>query len=428
MLAHRERFHRSACPQKWIQSTRQSYCTTSGQALQAIPIVSGEVFDLGQVKKRADGYIEKKRKINGKVVHFYGKTAREVQRKIDEALENAAKAKEESEVFDVVAEQWWKDYLKRIKAGNARAYHGAYVSILEFFGGYAMAEITPAMIVLWNQKQAAQGKAGSTIRNANSVLNLIFKYWCIQSDNTYNPVAFVDLPRGLKKEERKPPTEEQVAAVKAHPEGFGLCAWLFMYTGCRLGEILALQWQDIDFERNEISITKEVSWVNSQPTIQTPKTKNAIRIVPLLAPLKQELLTRKQKADNYLLGGEAPLKMYEYRRLWLDYCKDLGMVEIDYAAEQGRERKYHKAYGPERKRKPPTTHLYKPAVTAHQFRHEMASAMYEAGIGELETQKILGHADISTTRKIYTHIKERQIKEAEKVLNSYFESKVVEKS
>ena len=139
----------------------------------------------------------------------------------------------------------------------------------------------------------------------------------------------------IKKEERKPPTEEQVAAVKAHPEGFGLCAWLFMYTGCRLGEILALQWQDIDFERNEISITKEVSWVNSQPTIQTPKTKNAIRIVPLLAPLKQELLTRKQKADNYLLGGEAPLKMYEYRRLWLDYCKDLGMVEIDYAAEQG---------------------------------------------------------------------------------------------
>ena len=150
MRQHRERFHRSACPQKWIQSTRQSYCTTSGQALQAIPIVSGEVFDLGQVKKRADGYIEKKRKINGKVVHFYGKTAREVQRKIDEALENAAKAKEESEVFDFVAEQWWKDYLKRIKAGNARAYHGAYVSILEFFGGYAMAEITPAMIVLWN--------------------------------------------------------------------------------------------------------------------------------------------------------------------------------------------------------------------------------------------------------------------------------------
>ena len=99
---------------------------------------------MGQVKKRADGYIEKKRKINGKVVHFYGKTTREVQRKIDEALENAVKAKKESEVFDIVAEQWWKDYLKRIKAGNARAYHGAYVSILEFFGGYAMTEITPS--------------------------------------------------------------------------------------------------------------------------------------------------------------------------------------------------------------------------------------------------------------------------------------------
>ena len=72
------------------------------QPLQAIPIVSGEVFGFGTGKKRADGYIEKKRKINGKVVHFYGKTAREVQRKIDEALENAAKAKEESEVLTLL--------------------------------------------------------------------------------------------------------------------------------------------------------------------------------------------------------------------------------------------------------------------------------------------------------------------------------------
>ena len=185
---------------------------------------------MGQVKKRADGYIEKKRKINGKVVHFYGKTAREVQRKIDEALENAAKAKEESEVFDIVAEQWWKDYLKRIKAGNARAYHGAYVSILEFFGGYAMAEITPAMIVLWNQKQAAQGKAGSTIRNANSVLNLIFKYWCIQSDNTYNPVAFVDLPRGLKKRRTQAANGRTGGSCKSSPGGlWTVCVAVYVH-------------------------------------------------------------------------------------------------------------------------------------------------------------------------------------------------------
>ena len=64
--------------------------------------------------------------------------------------------------------------------------------------------------------------------------------------------------------------------------------------------------------------------------------------------------------------------------------------------------------------------MVRPAVTAHQFRHEMASAMYEAKVGELEAQKLLGHADISTTRKIYTHIRERQLQNATDQLNAFY--------
>lgn len=64
--------------------------------------------------------------------------------------------------------------------------------------------------------------------------------------------------------------------------------------------------------------------------------------------------------------------------------------------------------------------MVRPAVTAHQFRHEMASAMYEAKVGELEAQKLLGHADISTTRRIYTHLRERQLQSAADKLNSFY--------
>lgn len=169
-----------------------------------------------------------------------------------------------------------------------------------------------------------------------------------------------------------------------------------------------------------ISVTKSVTWINAQPVIQEPKTKNAVRVVPLLRPLRDVLEPRKGRGDNFILGGEKPLTSYGYRKEWLDYCESVGLVEVDPLAEAARDRKFQKAYGRERQRKPPTTHLYKPTVTAHQFRHEFASAMYQAQIGEMEAQKILGHADIATTRKIYTHIREDQIKEAAKKLEDFF--------
>ena len=66
--------------------------------------------------------------------------------------------------------------------------------------------------------------------------------------------------------------------------------------------------------------------------------------------------------------------------------------------------------------------VLRPAVTAHQFRHEMASTMYEAKVGELEAQKILGHADIATTRKIYTHIRSGRCRAQPTRLNAFFTS------
>lgn len=92
-----------------------------------------------------------------------------------------------------------------------------------------------------------------------------------------------------------------------------------------------------------------------------------------------------------------------YRNAWEVYCYSLGIAT--------RERVTYGKYDKYR---------YHTDVTAHQFRHDFASALYEAGIGEMEAQVILGHADIVTTRKIYTHIRQRQIDKAATTLNDYF--------
>lgn len=357
--------------------------------------------------RRADGRVEILRTINGKPRHFYGKSKREAEEKYKAALLQDVQKKESGALFEEVAADWWADYQTKIKEGTARAYKGSYQAAVGRFSGYGMKEITPGMVNSWGLEFKAQGKAERTAQNARSVLSLIFKYWCVRDGETYNPVPLVDLPRGMKRTERQPPTPEQIAAVKQHPEGFGLCAWLFMYTGCRLGEVLALQWQDVDFDAGIIRVSKSVAWINNRPVVHEPKTKNAVRIVPLLGPLRDVLQGRRGKPAEYILGGEKPLTGTAYQRRWQYYCRDAGLAEgVEKTRMQNGKRIRYT--------------FWKPMITAHQFRHEFSSVLYEAGVGEMEAQKILGHADISTTRRIYTHIRDAQIGAAAEKLEKYF--------
>lgn len=371
---------------------------------------------MARAKARADGLIERTKTYDGKRVHFYGKTAKEVAAKIDEYERQREAVKENGSLFEDVAKEWWENHSKNIKTGAERAYKGSYKAALEEFSGYRMKEITPAVVSLWGEKFKAAGYAGKTASNARSVLSCIFKYWCVINGETYNPVTVTDLPRGMKKERREPPTVEQLETVKAHPEGFGLCAWLFMYTGCRLGEVLALQWGDVDFENGRISISKEVAWVHNQPIVQMPKTASGVRAVPLLSPLRDVLEPLRGADSDYILGGEKPLTGTAYQRRWAYYCKNVGMAHYTVQARKNKHR--GKVYETAVK-------VWKADVTAHQFRHEYASMLYEAGIGELEAQRLMGHADITTTRRVYTHIRERQIDTAGAALEKFISDKKI---
>lgn len=371
---------------------------------------------MARAKARADGLIERTKTYDGKRVHFYGKTAKEVAAKIDEYERQREAVKENGSLFEDVAGEWWENHSKNIKTGAERAYKGSYKAALEEFSGYRMKEITPAVVSLWGEKFKAAGYAGKTASNARSVLSCIFKYWCVNNGETYNPVTVTDLPRGMKKERREPPTVEQLETVKAHPEGFGLCAWLFMYTGCRLGEVLALQWGDVDFENGRISISKEVAWVHNQPIVQMPKTASGVRAVPLLSPLRDVLEPLRGADSDYILGGEKPLTGTAYQRRWAYYCKDVGMAH--YTVQTRKNKHRGKVYETAVK-------VWKADVTAHQFRHEYASMLYEAGIGELEAQRLMGHADITTTRRVYTHIRERQLDTAGAALEKFISDKKI---
>ena len=366
---------------------------------------------------RPDGRCQIKRKMpDGKYRFFYGKTKSEAEAKYKEALIQKAEAESKAELFEIVAADYWDKLLKRIKDGTDSTYRSNFDRCVQFFSGKRMDEITPVMIVSFGQSLKDEGLSTSTIQNAVSILRGIFRGWRLASGSSYNPMQDIKSPAGKPAVIREPPTDRELALFRAHPEGFGLCAWMLMYTGCRLGELIALRWDDIDFETNKIYINKKVSWAGGGTRIQSPKTANGVRIVPLMPKLKRQIEPRKGTPLEYVIGGlTRPLTDAEYHSRWLAYCTELGLVQPSESKTRYRDSRR----GP-KAAKNPLPPVMEPTVTAHQFRHSFASDLYDAGVGVLEAKKIMGHADISTTYKIYTHIRERKLKDAtEKMIKFY---------
>lgn len=198
---------------------------------------------MGQRKRRADGLLERKRTIDGKVVHFYGHTLAEVEQKIDDYKAALAETKAQGEKFSVVYDDWMKLRRTQIKPSTLYCSFAACARTREEWADYRMKEITPTRIAAWYQRLGDQGYAKGTVRNHQDILASVFRHWIVYFGGDFNPCPYVDVPRNLSTKVRMPPTDAQLAAVRAHPEGFGFVAWILMYTGIRLGECMALQWR-----------------------------------------------------------------------------------------------------------------------------------------------------------------------------------------
>lgn len=367
---------------------------------------------MSKAKSRTDGLIEKTKTINGKRIHFYGKTVREVQKKIDEAVAGAENKKEYGEPFEDVAEQFWKWKEPKLRYGSLKNYKSKVDRASSWFSGYGMREITTTAVSKRLSQMAMQGSSYKVIAGQKSVISLIFQYWCSEMEGDFNPCSLLKLPQGLPQKKRRAPTDEEVDKVKANPDGFGLCPAFMMYAGLRLGEVMALQKKDI--AGGMISITKQVVWHGNKPVLEPPKTENAIRDVPILAPLETVLEGKLNGLhdDDFIFGGKSPYTSSQYHNAWVQYCKKIGCAkESDRCYLTGK-----KSVMGER--------LYKtvwvPDFTAHQLRHEFASTLTQCKISTQVMKDLMGHADALTTQRWYAESKKRAVLEATDILNKHF--------
>ncbi len=212
-------------------------------------------------------------------------------------------------------------------------------------------------------------------------------------DFAYNPARRVTIPKKCPKNERRALTEKEINLIlelhhKARP-----AVLIMMLCGLRVGEMLPLRWEDIDFANNILHINKSTQRTDTNKYEIKSGTKNGKnRNIPIPQMLSKELSEAQKTSNTPLICTNNAGELHtptSWKRMFEAYINELNALHT----------KTNK-YNPNFKRT-----LDK--ITPHMLRHTYATMLYFSGVDLLTAQKLLGHADVTTTLKIYTHLQEK---------------------
>lgn len=313
----------------------------------------------------------------GRRVYFYGTSEREINKKI---LEYTAKS-EKGRLFSEVADEWWSIEVEKLSPSTIKGYRAATDRIIEYFGQEYISEIETSDINKVLNKLARLGLAKKTVKNHKIIINRIFHFAVIEGDIRYNPANEAELPRNLPETKRRPATPAEESTIRKSSE-IWLLPYMALTTGMRKGELLGLKWEDVDLENNLIYVRRSV-WYGNGTHIKEPKTEAGKRKIPIIIPLREELIKHKAEPSHFVFGGENPLTEKGFRYHYAKFQKETGIT-----------------------------------ATAQQLRKSFATIAVGANIPPDVLKSIFGHKNISTTLNIYAEVRDSRIAEAGDILSA----------
>lgn len=245
----------------------------------------------------------------------------------------------------------------------------------------------------------------STIKKITQILNQVFKEAIKQDIITKNPVELITSPNSLKltKEIDALTVEEQKAFINAlQYEPYKNIFLIALHSGMRIGEILSLVPEDIDFINSKIHIRNTLTRDVTGKVIigDRTKTQNGMRDIPLtivLKPFLEDALANYIPNQNNLLFVQpngniiAPSTINShFKRI----CKNANIKVTTVKKKHGIDENGNDKY----------VNLKTSTTNTHMLRHTYATRCIEAGIPAEVLQKLLGHKDISITINTYTTI------------------------
>lgn len=371
-------------------------------------------------KKTINGIeYQRYRKIyNGITKEFYGRTVKEVKEKIKEFEERNMYVKRtdvQKQTFGEYLENWFKNirvyevesstYLRNEQTIN---YHIKDSSLYNAQMVNVDFELCQALINKLSEKYSR-----STISKVYVILNMCFNHALTKGHIGENPMMKVKMPKESslvkKKKEAKWLSSSDVEKIVLEAERvntrefrikgkvgervYGVNAYyiiLIIYTGLRIGELMALTWNDIDFKNKTLNVNKSRAkgMIDGKTIlyIKDPKSESGTRTIPLSDRAIHALQKIKEcsHSDSNLIvsntSSESNITRTINRMLFRAGCET-------------------------------------EKCGLHALRHTFGSLLLEKGVDLKTISYLLGHSDITVTANIYLHVTREQAVNSIEVLN-----------
>jgi len=359
--------------------------------------------------------------------YIYGKTRQEVAKQLAAVTNHIfalgyANTQNSDTTVELFLREWLLNFKKPQVTDATFSWYMRHANthIIPAIGNMQLSKVETIHIQKFLNGMINNKKAARTVNGVRQTVNQMFRFAVENKILDKNPAEFTKGMSKRKEQQNRGPkamTPEQRQAVLTAADNHAILKPMIktlMFTGMRIGELLALRWRHIDFDKGiiaiEDAITREYDFdengkpYNQRTLVSYTKTQASVRRI--LAPEIVMSTLKEHKRDKTI--DEA--------------TKSLSFTAPDdfvFSTRDGKIRTY-RGFTSVFDRFKKDNGLTDFELHAHTMRHTFATILLEEGENPKTVQILLGHKDIETTLGIYTHVMQQVLNDSAQKLDAAY--------